>query len=785
MRYLSSWLILPGALLVASLGCGLLISRLAALRPGRTTIPLGYAAAIALAWMPYALGLGSAFGAAWLVGLTAVGLWIGRKDLREALPNTPTMLVMLGIYLYFMAPVFATGQTGFLGYLLLGDTSVNFSIIDYVSQHGSRIVALPDSSYTLAAKQLLEAGYPLGQHTLLASLRQLVTGDIGWIYQPFIATTAAIAVVPLAQILRKSGAGRKVAALGGGFALAAYLPYSFSLQGSMKEFGIVIAVATLALVLAELTTAKARTTGVQTGVLAAAGLAIYNSGAAPWFLFAVATGIVITGAWRRSHLRTTASAAGIAVGVGLVAAFPPLIGLIRFFGQGSKLLGDEAVANVGNLLGPLSWRESLGFWFSGDYRVGSGWPRILKTLDAIALGLATTGVIVGVARRHSALIIYAVACIGAWVAIPAGVYIEAKLLVVMSTAVVPLVVVGLLRLREAVGAPLACATAALLAVAVIASGLAAFHNAFNSPDARMEELRAIGQDPTLRGPTLLPEFEEWGKHYLRPLQPNTSFDGYATRGAALREPGSTFNSWLDIDAITLEYFDDYATLVQRRSPAASRPPASFRLVRPGNYYDVWQRVPGTTVLEHLPLGKGRQATGTAKCEDISKLADQATRDNAKLVAAERPPGLAVRPADLDHPKDWPSNPLGDLQFMGSGTATGKVPLPATGRYQAWIGGDLWRGASLSVDGVPVGTADDAQNPGGTTYIGSFDAKSEVVSLALSQPADRGGPGDGRPQVVKSIYLVKGTRSKLITVPPNKASSLCDRPLDWVEVVKQR
>src|SRR4029078_9380983 len=131
------------------------------------------AAAIALAWMPYALGFGSMVGAVWIVALTAIGLWIGRSDAREALPSKPTMLVMLGVYLYFMAPVFATGQTGFLGYLLLGDTSVNFSVTDYVSQHGSRIIPMPETSYAAAALQLLEAGYPLGQHTLLASLRQI------------------------------------------------------------------------------------------------------------------------------------------------------------------------------------------------------------------------------------------------------------------------------------------------------------------------------------------------------------------------------------------------------------------------------------------------------------------------------------------------------------------------------------------------------------------------------------------------------------------------------------
>ena len=58
----------------------------------------------------------------------------------------------------------------------------------------------------------------------------------------------------------------------------------------------------------------------------------------------------------------------------------------------------------------------------------------------------------------------------------------------------------------------------------------------------------------------------------------------------------------------------FRTLVLRRSPVRSRPPAPYRLAWRGKYYEVWQRPEGKTTPPgaFLPLGSAEEPAGVPK-----------------------------------------------------------------------------------------------------------------------------------------------------------------------------
>ena len=122
----------------------------------------------------------------------------------------------------------------------------------------------------------------------------------------------------------------------------------------------------------------------------------------------------------------------------------------------------------------------------------------------------------------------------------------------------------------------------------------------------------------------------------------------------------------------------------RRSPAQSRPPSVYSLVRHGDYYDVWQRpsAPSTTIAEHLPLGDFADPAAKPACADVQNLARLAGPDGT-IAAVERPPTAVASLAQSTHP------------------ATGSRPKPAA---QTWSRTAPARPGCKSMSPRPVATA---------------------------------------------------------------------------------
>jgi hypothetical protein len=306
------------------------------------------------------------------------------------------------------------------------------------------------------------------------------------------------------------------------------------------------------------------------------------------------------------------------------------------------------------------------------------------------------------------------------------------------------------------------ASVAALAIAggVLWSNALQYHDVWLAPRDQLHELETIGRDFAGQGPALMTTYEPYGvRHFLRRLDPEGASElrrrfVYLTNGKLLEKGGSA-----DIDQIRLDGLLVYRTLVLRRGPAASRPPSGYRLAWSGRYYEVWQRQPGRTILEHLPLGNESQAAAVPRCGDVLRLG----RLGGTLTTATRPEAI----------------PLGDPPARGELGLT--VSVPEAGDYTAWVGGDWFGLASISVDGREVGSRREELNwPGLYTDLGSvrLAAGKHLVRIRYETGGWRPGSG-GTPFSFGPDALSRADKRDPVETAA-EPRRLCGRRLDWVE-----
>jgi hypothetical protein len=595
-------------------------------------------------------------------------------------------------------------------------------------------------------------------------------------------SVAALAAIPAARLLGSLGLSPRASAGGAFVALAAYLPFSYALQGGAKELimaGLVLLGATLAADLAA--SARPLRPAALFAVPMAAAFTVYSAGGLPWFgvMGAVAVTLAVLRSPERG--RTLAAAAGALAGVFALGAVASLGSAIDFFAPAKRLLGSSTDAGKGNLLEALPPWESLGVWLTGDYRFGTGYAIVAYPLIALMAALAIAGAVLAFRRGGLGLLLAAGAGVVVWLVIPAGIYIEAKLLTVASPALVLLSVGGVHSLTRDTRyrVPGLLAAAAIAAAVLVSDGLA-MRDAYIAPKDRLAELREVGERFAGTGPAMLDEFEEYGKYFLRESDAIAPFDGYAQVPAELREPGPTYDTWADLDELTLSYVDKFPLIVRRRNPVASRPPSQYERVYAGDYYEVWRaRGSAPEPLDHLPLGDSSDPTDEVDCAAVRQLASRP--DSGALVAALRPSPLRLRAAEMERPPDWPVLPSGSVGALRAGELRGELDAPA-GRYRVWVRGTFGRGVDVLVDGRRVGRAEDVQTREQMALAGEvmLDDGPHEVKLVRGEPAPL--PGNGRDEGYDSIFLEPAAPTVLRRARPDEAASLCGGRADWVEAL---
>jgi hypothetical protein len=441
---------------------------------------------------------------------------------------------------------------------------------------------------------------------------------------------------------------------------------------------------------------------------------------------------------------------------------------------------------LGNLGRSLRVRQVLGVWPTGDFRVDPAhtWLTWLFVL------LAVTGLVLGVtlAIRRRALGVLAVgaaAAVGAVLLVVGGSpWLGGKALAIASPIALFLAACGYAsrctRSRFWLGA------AVLLVAGVAWSNLLAYREVWLAPRAQLAELELIGERYAGQGPALMTEYQPYGaRHFLRRLDAEGASE--LRRRVVRLRAGQVLakGEYADQDDFMLsELTDSYRLLVLRRSPAASRPSSRYELAYRGEWYDVWRRRDGTTVSDHLPLGGTLDPLGVPSCKSIRQLAATADSGDGRLVTPVTVHTAANGFATI--PPEWlPIGQGSGIVKPTTGAATVPISVPADGVYGVWVGGSFRGTLRTRVDGVPAGSSSSQLSPAGmwvrTGSVPLVEGR-HVVTVELSRSRLRPGNG-GEGFYLGPVALAQESTGGLEAASSGKASTLCGKPLDWVEAVE--
>ncbi len=262
------------------------------------------------------------------------------------------------------------------------------------------------------------------------------------------------------------------------------------------------------------------------------------------------------------------------------------------------------------------------------------------------------------------------------------------------------------------------------------------------------------------------------------MQPWTTSDG----------GGVGYGQTYDLDDLPSALVNRFATIVVRRSPFKSRPPAQFALASRGTYYDVWRRTPGSPIAHlHLGLGAPGQPSVVPACRAVGRFAAHARRSGSQTLRyAARGANGDAEPAQIRRSTLATLPPAGtSIGFDGPGSVTAHVTLASAGSYRLWVQGDAGRSLRATVDGSPAGTVRNASGGDGNTI--AYDVRTLTAgphTIVLTRGGGSLAPGDGAPTLVQRIALapLAADAAPVHSVPLAHWRTLCGRPLDWVEAL---
>jgi hypothetical protein len=796
--YLVAVLATPLVMWAICLGCGLAVERLLRVRLSNALVlPLGLCVALVLIMPGYALGAGDALAVALLAVVSIAGLVFAQGGLRARLnPGWPGAAGLVA-YAIYMAPVIAYGHWTWSGYDFVNDTSFELLLANHVKEFGSLLGRLPESSERQFLVQYLNNAYPLGSQALLGTFSGLIDARVEVLYQGYISGLAAIGAIALASIAARWLQGWR-AALVGLAAICANLTYQYALQGGIKEIGLLSVVcAAVALASAAISLGRPYAGGALVAIAAAAALAVYNAVAFPYLgALLLFTGLCVALAQRRLPRPRWILPLAFGAAVAAALAIPSLATLRTFLGLAESGQGATGLGAIqfGQLLRKLPVSQLSGVWLAGEYRVRITSPLggTLTTIATVAiLLLLVPGLLWALRRRESGpLLMLGVTGLVMLIIFPrVSPYAQGKLLAIAGPGVVFVALAVLVSVRGRLS-PLAVASAALLALAIFASDILAYSHDRVAPTGRIEAIRQVGDHFAGQGPVLWNEFEEYAKYFGRAARISDPFEAITPQQVQLRSPQPFYGHYFDLDEELLSFVERYPIIVTRRSPAASRPPANYRLVYENKYYLGWRRTSSPRVVVHLPEQRPNSPSATVTCKALRPIVSAAPA-GSELIVATAPELSWFEPLSGSHSSGgWIPDPAqaGAVVTNTAGEAEDTLTIRGNARYSVWVQGDFPRKAYVQVDGRTVGWVAGSNTPGQWLQAASLRLSPGAHSVRVLEIGGHHhfGPGEwpeGDPGTVGAVALQREVPESLRTVVLADWRSLCGREADWVELVR--
>ncbi|MFL5911210.1 MAG: hypothetical protein ACJ768_11640 [Gaiellaceae bacterium] len=666
------------------------------------------------------------------------------------------------VFAVFAAPIVLSGRATFGGYIKLDDTATYLAMTDRVMQHGRSLAGLAPSTYEATLATTLAIGYPTGSLMPLGLGHQLLRYDTAWLFQPYLAFLAALLALALYAVLEGTIASRPARAGAAFLAAQPAILYGYALWGGIKELAGALLLALIgALVPWTLEQGRGPRAALPLAAACATLVCVLSLPGAVWLVPPLAVAAVVV---LRRPTRSLLTRAGWFVGALAVLAIPAYVAAVDWL---PRIGAFDKATNLGNLIGPLSGWQLFGIWPVGDFRVHPHDTTRAYVLIAVVIAAAAGGLWWAWRSRAWALLTYALtAFVGCALFVTiSSPWVGGKTLAMASPAALAAALAGagaLLASRRGVEA---LALALVIAGGVLWSNVDQYDDVWLAPRGQLHDLETIGHRFAGDGPALMTNYEPYGaRHFLRSLDPEGASElrrryDYLVDGKTLDKGASA-----DIDRFRLDQVLVYRTLVLRRGPAASRPPSVYKLVWSGRWYEVWQRpVHATrTIAQHLPLGDASQAAAVPSCSAIKALR------GSLLMAAERPQAIGL------------GNP------PTRGTELLNVNIPHDDVYTAWMGGDWFGNAAISVDGHQVGSRREELNwPGLYSDLGRVPLAAGPHLVSVTYQPGGWHPGSGATPFAFGPAALSpvGQEEGVIHVSPAHAASLCGRRLDWVEALR--
>jgi hypothetical protein len=618
--------------------------------------------------------------------LLAAGWLVATNEKAGTVPSVP-VAVGAGLIAAFGAflPFLVNDRIGVLGAGLVNDDMANHLLMADWAQNG-----------TEPRPELIDDGYPLGPHSLAATLADLLgTGLVEAFAGITIAIAALAAITALAALDRLPPLRRTAAA-----ALAAlpYLAAAYLVQGAFKEPIQALLLVAFVLLLAR---ARDRRIAIALGVIAAATIYNYSFPGLFWLGAAAVAYLAILHmpspgvAWRT--VRRAAVPIALTIGLAALLTIPEWGRIVTFTGFGAFDPAGEQTG-LGNLRQALSPLEALGVWPTGEFRLSPADASLPAAAFYLAglLGAAAVGVGVAVAlrrRREDADGLALLAALGSAAVIYLGAaiagtpYTSAKALAIAAVPAMLLAlrallakgaISGLLERRSRVLAPAATAFVLAFVVAAAASSFLALRQAPVSVAAHPDELAGIRQ-VVAREPVLFLGRDDFIAWHLRGAPVSTHIKNFfsTTKVPAAVDPedGEKF----DFDAVSPEVLDGFTYVLTSSSAYASEPPENFELVESTSSYALWERT-GPTPPRSI-LGEGTAPGAEPSCDERP--------DGAEFTAWAEPPVEGAESA-------WRP----EATIAPGQSATQSIEL-GTGRWELSLAYDSPRPITLRISGPGV------------------------------------------------------------------------------------
>ena len=335
--------------------------------------------------------------------------------------------------------------------------------------------------------------------------------------------------------------------------------------------------------------------------------------------------------------------------------------------------------------------------------------------------------------------------------------------------------------------PVAGLLALALVGGVLVSDALQYHSSDLAPTARYSELASLDGRFAGRGPTLFTDFDEYSMYELRDL--DVGGPDFVYPPPAVAPAAGGHGDPVNLDRIAPGALLAYPLIVTRRDPSLSRPPAAYRLLWQGAYYQVWGRRAGAPAAElHVALS-GPLST---QCAQIGSVARRARTSGERLIVAQAPELVQVPLVRASHPARWGRQRTGGVReglvMSVPGTLSASFTLPSPGVWQVWVQGQIMPTVRLSVDGRRVASIAD-QLDGNSLVPNTVPAVAIRLAagrhrVSLTRSGFSLAPGDGGQAVLDAIFLTRADtdpQGPLRSAMPSRWRVLCGRSYQWVEL----